>query len=339
MKYSPLGQTGLAVSRFSFGAMTFGTGQLVPGVVNAIDQSTANDMIALALERGVNLFDTADMYTAGQSEEILGKALASHRADVLIATKCGFRSGDALNARGASASYVRRAVEASLKRLGTDFIDVFFLHIPDPWTPVEETLRALEDLTRDGKLRCTGLSNFPAWKAQKMLGVQQANRWSPIQVTQMYYSLLGRDIEHEVVPFLEDAGVGLMTWSPLASGYLTGKYTGGKDDSGRRKSFDFPPVDTEVGDRVVAALREIGTAHDAKPAQVALAWQLSKPFVSSVVIGASSKQQLENNLAAANLELTPADITRLDELTAPTPTYPGWMQPMAADEKMKEALG
>jgi aryl-alcohol dehydrogenase-like predicted oxidoreductase len=295
MRYTHLGTTGLLVSRFSLGAMTFGTGQLVPGVTNAIDQTKADDMIALALERGINLFDTADMYTGGQSEQMLGKALGGRRDEVLIATKCGFRSAPALNARGASSRYLRQAVEGSLTRLGTDYVDLFFVHIPDPWTPAEQTLRALEDLTREGKIRCAGLSNFPAWQAQKVLGLQREHGWAPIQALQMYYSLLGRDIEAEVVPLVEDAGLGLMSWSPLASGYLTGKYTGGSDAEGRRRSFDFPPVDTELGDRTVAALREIGEVHDATSSQVALAWQLAKPFVSSVIIGASSLGQLEQN--------------------------------------------
>lgn len=337
MKYTTLGRTGLSVSRFAFGAMTFGTGQLVPGVTNAIDQTLANDLVALALERGVNLFDTADMYTGGQSEVILGKALRG-RSDVLIATKCGFRSAESLNARGASARYLHQAVDASLERLGTSTIDIFFLHIPDPWTPVEETLRALEDLTRAGKIRYAGLSNFPAWVAQKMLSEQELHGWSRLQVLQMYYSLLGRDIEHEVVPQLEDSGLGLMTWSPLASGYLTGKYTGGKDSGGRRKNFQFPPVDSVLGDKVVAELRAIGAEHDADPGQVALAWQLSKPFVSSVIVGASSKEQLRQNLAAADVALSPAEVAKLDAVSAPATPYPGWMQPMSVDAATRAAL-
>lgn len=337
MKYTTLGRTGLVVSRFAFGAMTFGNGPLVPGVTNAIDQAAANDLVALALDHGVNVFDTADMYTGGQSEEILGKALRS-RKDVLIASKCGFRSADGFNARGASARYLHQAVEASLERLGTTCIDIYFLHVPDPWTPVEETLRALEDLTRAGKLRYAGLSNFPAWLAQKMLGKQEQFGWSPLQLLQMYYSLLGRDIEHEVVPLAKEAGLGLMTWSPLASGYLTGKYAGGKDSGGRRKNFQFPPVDTTLGDRVVAELSAIGGEHGAAPGQVALAWQLTKPFVTSVIVGATSMEQLRQNLAAADLELIPDDAARLDALTVPTAPYPAWMQPMAADAKTKALL-
>jgi len=337
MKYTTLGRTGLSVSRFAFGAMTFGTGQLVPGVTNAIDQAAANDLVALALERGVNLFDTADMYMAGQSERMLGKALFG-RHDALIATKCGFRSGESLNARGASARYLHQAVDASLTRLGTTCIDLFFLHIPDPWTPVEETLRALEDLTRAGKLRYIGLSNFSGWLAQKMLSLQELEGWSRLQVMQMYYSLLGRDIEHEIVPLLKDAELGLMTWSPLASGYLTGKYTSGNDRGGRRKSFEFPPVDTVLGDKVVSELRAIGDVHRANPGQIALAWQLTKPFVSSVLVGATSREQLEQNLGAADIELTAEQTRTLDALTTPSLPYPAWMQPMSADAKVLEAL-
>ena len=338
MQYALLGTTGLAVSRFSLGAMTFGEGPLVPGVTNAIGQRTADDMVAVAVERGVNLFDTADMYTGGQSEEILGKALGKRRGQVLVATKAVFRSGDDLNARGASRRYLATAVEASLARLGTDTVDIFFLHMPDPWTPVDETLRGLEDLTRAGKIRYTGVSNFRAWHIQKMLDGQEARAWSRLQVAQMYYSLLGRDLEDGFTQFLEDAGIGLMTWSPLASGYLTGKYTGGVDVEGRRKDFAFPPVDTELGDRVVEALRQIGEAHDATPAQVALAWQLTRPFVTSVTVGANSLAQLKENLAASDIELRQEEETRLDELSSLAPRYPGWMQPMAHDEKTSNAL-
>lgn len=317
--------------------MTFGTGELVPGVTNTIDQASANDLVALALDHGVNLFDTADMYTGGQSEEILGRALRG-RSDVLVSTKSGFRSGESLNDRGASARYLHRAVDASLKRLGTSCIDLYFLHIPDPWTPIDETLRALEDLTRAGKLRAVGLSNFPAWLAQKMLGQQDQYGWTRLQVLQMYYSLLGRDIEHEVVPLLQDAELALMTWSPLASGYLTGKYASGKDAGGRRKNFQFPPLDTELGDRVVAELSAIAAEHRADPAQVALSWQLTKPFVTSVIVGATSKQQLTQNLAAADLLLTAEQSAKLDALTAPTAPYPAWMRPMAMDAKTQAAL-
>ena len=339
MQHTILGSTGVTVSRFAFGAMTFGNGTLVPGVENDIGQSAANDMVALCLDYGVNLFDTADAYTSGQSEIMLGKALGKRRSEVLIATKFGFRNGGVLTERGASYRYVMSAMEASLGRLGTDYIDLYFQHIPDPWTPLEQTLRALEDATRQGKIRYAGVSNVPAWQVAKMLGIQKAEGWSPLQVTQLYYSLLGRDLEDGYGDFLRDAGLGLMTWSPLASGYLTGKYTGNAAKAGRRQAFEFPPVDADLGDRVVGVLRELGEARDATPAQIALAWQLSRPWVSSVIVGATSLAQLEANLKAATLVLESPEVARLDEVSAFQPRYPQWMQGMARDQKTAQSLG
>ena len=338
MQHAILGTTGLAVSRLSFGAMTFGQGTLVPGVENDIGQASANDMVALCLERGINLFDTADMYTSGQSEEMLGQALGSRRKEVLVATKCGFRSGAAVNARGGSSHYVLAAIEASLRRLGTDYIDICFQHIPDPWTPIEQTLRALEDATRQGKIRYAGISNAAAWQVAKMLGIQQTRGWSPLQVTQLYYSLLGRDLEDGYHEFLQEAGLGLMTWSPLASGYLTGKYSGGADVGGRRKNFSFPPVDTSLGDQVVSTLSAIADAHKATCAQVALAWQFSRPWVTSVIVGASSQEQLEANLKSAELSLTEDQVARLDDVSSFSPRYPQWMQGMGRDGQVADSL-
>jgi len=414
MDYALFGRTGLAVSRLSFGAMTFGQGPLVPGVVNTINQDQADAMVTLALERGVTLFDTADMYTGGQSEECLGRSLRGRRQEVLVATKCGFRSGPALNARGGSYRYVVQAAETSLNRLGGDAIDFFFLHIPDPFTPDEESARALEDLTRRGVIRYGGVSNFSAWRAQKLLGLQERHGWSRLQAAQMYYSLLGRDLEAEFVPFLRDAGLGLMVWSPLASGYLTGKYTdavgtlaptptptaapkaaGTGDDAtqapdvldngsdnhsgtgpdkglgtgpdkgrgtgqdngpdviadrtemaadpggaGRRRGFDFPPINRAMGDQVVAALREIADGRPGTtPAEVALAWLLTRDFVTTILIGATSLDQLATNLRAAELRLSEDEIARLDTLTRPPLPYPAWMQPMGSDATLAAALG
>jgi len=341
MQYTNFGNTGLIVSRLAFGAMTFGQGTLVGELKNNMDQNSAEQMVGMCLDAGINFFDTADMYTSGQSEIMLGKALQGKREEVVISTKCGFRSGDALISSGLSYRYILKAVEGSLKRLDTDYIDLYLVHIPDPVTPLEETARALDDIVQKGWVRYVGYSNYPAWKAQKMLAIQQREGRAKWIGAQMYYSLLGRDLEIEVVPFLKENGLGLMVWSPLASGFLTGKYT--REDpvppDSRRAVFDFPPVDIEKGYAVVAMLKEIGEKYEASVAQVALAWLLAKPFVSSVIIGATKISQLEDNLGAARVNLSPEDVQMLDDLTIPDTPYPAWMQPLGWDAKVKEALG
>ena len=342
MQYATLGHSGLLVSRLAFGAMTFGTGTMVPGVQNRIEQSEADRMVARALDAGVTLFDTADAYVGGESEIMLGKALRARRGDVVISTKVGFRAGSALTDTGASYRHIMRAAEASLKRLGTEWIDVYHLHKPDPLTPMEETVRALDALMRQGKVRYVGFSNFPAWQAVRMLGLQEQRGAARFVSAQMYYSLLGRDLEHECVPFYAAAGIGVMAWSPLASGFLSGKYTRRNPvpPDARRKSFEFPPIDVERGYDVVDALSEIARARSASPAQVALAWVLTRPFVSSVLLGASRMSQLDDNLAAAELPLAGDEVARLEQLTAPKPIYPNWfVDAMAWDGAVRDALG
>lgn len=340
MQYTTLGHSGLVISRLAFGAMTFGEGQLVPGVTNNIDQMLADQMVGRALDVGINLFDTADAYTGGQSETILGKALGNRRHEVAIATKVGFRTGDAITDTGLSYRHIIASAEASLKRLGTDYIDLYQLHIPDPLTPPEETLRAFDDLVRQGKVRYIGFSNYPAWKAARMLGIQERYGYSQFVAAQMYYSLVGRDLEHEIVPFVEEAGIGILVWSPLAGGFLSGKYTreNPTPEGARRTQFQLPPVDVEKGYDVVDLLKQIAQNYSASPAQVALAWILTKPFISSIIIGANKMSHLEDNLSAANLNLSVQEVEQLNELTAPPVLYPGWMQPLGWDAKVKQAL-
>lgn len=340
MQYTTLGHTGLVVSRLAFGAMTFGQGELVPGVTNNIDQTVADQMVNRVLDAGINLFDTADAYTGGQSEIMLGKALANRRQDAIIATKVGFRTGNALTDTGLSYRHIIASAEASLKRLETDYIDLYQLHIPDPLTPIEETIHALDDLVRQGKVRYVGFSNFPAWKAALMLGIQKSKNYTQFVAAQMYYSLLGRDLEHEIVPFVEDTGIGILVWSPLASGFLSGKYTREAPvaEDSRRKNFQFPPVDVEKGYAVVEVLQEVAHNHNASPAQVAIAWILTKSFISSVIIGANKIHHLEDNLGAAKLKLSASEVEQLDTLTRPQPIYPVWMQSMGWDGKVKAAL-
>ncbi|MBF0289316.1 MAG: aldo/keto reductase [SAR324 cluster bacterium] len=340
MQYTNFGNTGLVVSRISFGAMTFGEGTLVGELENSIDQNTANKMVDIAIDAGVNFFDTADMYTGGQSETMLGKALKKKRNDAIIATKCGFRSGKAITSVGLSYRYILQAAEASLKRLDTDYIDLFQVHIPDPNTPLEETARALDYLLRKGWVRHVGYCNYSAWRAQKMLGIQEKNNLTKFISAQMYYSLLGRDLEHESIPFIQDNRLGLMVWSPLASGFLTGKYT--KESpvpkDSRRAKFDFPPINIEKGYEVVELMKQIGEKINASIPQVALAWLLGKQYVSSIIIGATKIHQLKDNLGTVSIKLSEEDIKALDNLTLTSPLYPAWMEGMGDDSLVKKGL-
>ena len=340
MRYTKFGNSGLIVSELAFGAMTFGEGTLVGELVNNVDQHLADRMVGICLDAGINLFDTADMYTAGQSEVMLGKALKTRRTDVIIATKCGFRSGEAIISAGLSYRYILQSIETSLRRLDTDYIDLFFLHIPDPWTSLEETARALEAAVQKGWIRYPAVSNYPAWKAQQLIDIQSRQNYTPMVAAQMYYSMLGRDLDFDYSDFLGANGLGLMTWSPLASGFLTGKYTKENPvpDDSRRAKFNFPPIDVEKGYEVVELLQSIAKKHSASVAQVALAWVMQRPFVNSVLIGATTIEQLEDNLGAAGIVLDDDDVSQIDTLTAPTPSYPAWMQPMGVDVQTSEAL-
>lgn len=303
-------------------------------------QATADEMVDRALDAGITLFDTADAYTNGQSEIMLGKALGRRRDEAIIATKVGFRTGNALTDTGLSYRHILASAEASLKRLGTEYIDLYQIHIPDPLTPPEETVRALDDLVRRGMVRYVGFCNLPAWKAARMLGIQERNGYARFVGAQMYYSLLGRDLEHEIVPFVEDTGIGVLVWSPLAGGFLSGKYTreNPTPEGARLNEFKIPPIDVEQGYEVVDVLKEIAQNHSATTAQVAIAWMLTKPFISSIIIGANKMQHLEDNLGAVNLKLSASEVDKLDALTQPQLLYPGWMQQMGWDAKVKNAL-
>ena len=341
MQYNRLGDTGLIVSRLGFGVMTFGSAKgTVFEAISRVDQNLANELVAKALDAGINHFNTADVYTGGQSEEFLGKALGSRRKDVVISTKVGFRSGEALIHQGLSRHHILESVEGSLRRLGTDYIDVYLVHKLDPHTPVEETAGALDSVVKSGKVRYIGFSNWSAWLAAKTVGLQQQNRWARFKAAELYYSLVGRDVEHELEPFVKDAGIGVIVWSPLAGGFLTGKYTrdNPKGDGGRLTSFDMLPHDKNKGYELVDRLRAIGERHRATPAQVAIAWVLSKPFVSSVLLGANTSKQLDDNLGAARLELRKEELASLDEFTAPTPMYPNYFNVRVADEPVTKAL-
>jgi aryl-alcohol dehydrogenase-like predicted oxidoreductase len=341
MQYTRLGDTGLIVSRLAFGAMTFGSvkGTIFEGI-SKVDQTLANDLVAKALDSGINHFNTADVYTGGQSEEFLARALGSRRKDVVISTKVGFRSGEALLHQGLSRHHILSSADDSLRRLNTDYIDVYLVHRLDPLTPVEETAEALNNLVQAGKVRYIGFSNWNAWIAAKTVGLQRELGLARFKAAELYYSLVGRDLEQELVPFVKDAGIGVFVWSPLAGGFLTGKYTrdNPKGDGGRLTSFDMLPYDKEKGYQVVDRLRAIGSAHNVTPAQVALAWVLSKPFVSSVLLGANKFSQLEDNLGAADLQIRKEDLDALDQLTSTAPPYPNFFNARVVDEPVRQAL-
>lgn len=339
MKYTTLGKSGLIVSKLSFGAMTFGSDPSMPSVYK-VSETDANAMVGKALDSGINFFDTADGYAGGQSELMLGKLLAPRRQEVIITTKVGFRTGQPITQAGLSRRHILYSCEQSLKRLGTDYIDLYVLHKEDPYTPLEETLAALDDLVKAGKVRYVGFSNWSAWKAAVAHQMQLHNGWSSFVNAQLNYSLVGRDAEHDLIPFMQYGGLGMTVWSPLASGFLSGKYTREnlKDENNRLSGFDLIPTDKEHGFRIIEKIREIAPAYNATVAQVSLAWLLSKPVVSSVIIGASKMHQLEDNLKAADVELSAADVATLDEISRIAAPYPHWFNQMLVDPVHKERI-
>ena len=343
MQYSRLGDTGLVVSRLALGSMTFGSSANPTfASVYKVDQAGADALVGRAIDAGINFFNSADVYADGDSERILGKAIGARRHDVVIATKVGNRMGPSLIETGLSRRHILAAAEGSLKRLGTDYIDVYLVHKVDTLTPVEETIEALEDLVRQGKVRYVGFSNWPAWMAAKAIGIQRARGWTQFRAAEMYYSLVGRDLEHEVVPLCRDAGVGVMVWSPLAGGFLSGKYTRTKpkgESGDRLGGLDFIPYDRERGYQLVDLLQSLAAARGASPAQIALAWLLTRPAVSSILVGASKMSQLEDNLAATTVMLDAGELARLDAATTPTVPYPQWFTPRVADARAHAALG
>jgi aryl-alcohol dehydrogenase-like predicted oxidoreductase len=332
MKYHTLGPTGLLVSEICLGTMTFAPGEGMWKSIAGVEQNLADQLLRRSFDAGVNFVDTADVYTNGESEKTLAKALSNvgiARKDVVIATKAYGRTGPGRNDVGASRGHIMDAVEASLKRLQTDYIDLYQIHAADSVTPVEETLRALDNLVSQGKVRYIGCSNWYAWQLMKALGISEAKNLARMDTLQAYYSIAGRDLEREIVPLLKDQGTGLLVWSPLAGGLLSGKFSreNQKPEESRRSSFDFPIVDKERAWRILDVLRPIAKAHNTGVATIALAWVLAKPFVTSVIIGAKRADQLDQNLAAVDVALTPDEMKQLDDVSALPPEYPGWMIP------------
>ncbi|WP_075215171.1 aldo/keto reductase [Mongoliimonas terrestris] len=329
MRYTMLGRTGLFVSELCLGTMTFGGQEGLWGQIGQLGQSEANALVKTAFDAGITFIDTANVYAEGRSETITGQAIRDLRLprdELVIATKVFGRVGPGPNGTGASRAHILAEARNSLKRLQLDHIDLYQLHGFDAATPIEETLEALDTLVRQGLVRYVGVSNWAAWQVAKALGIAQRRNLAPPRSLQAYYTLAGRDLEREIVPMLASEGVGLMVWSPLAGGFLSGKYDrDGSTTEGRRATFDFPPIDKDRGFAAVEAMRPIAAAHGATVAQVALAWLLHQPVVTSVIVGAKRVDQLVDNIGATGVRLTDADLEALNAVSALAPEYPGWM--------------
>jgi len=331
MRYNQFGRSGLFVSELCLGTMTFGGTDSFWGQMGQLKQQAVDDIVRLALESGINFIDTADVYSYGESEQLLGQALknlAVKRSDVVIASKVFVPFGNGPNDRGASRAHIMDSIHASLERLQLDHIDLYQIHGTDPVTPIEETLRALDDLIHQGLVRYIGISNWQAWRIMKALGISERLGLNRFDSLQAYYSLAGRDIEREIVPLLAEEKLGLMVWSPLAGGLLSGKFGPGSEqstDEARRAHFDFPPVNRERAWACIEVMREIATAHGVSVAQVALAWLRHQSHVSSIVIGVRTVSQLQDNLASTGLELSDEDLIKLDSVSTLPSEYPAWM--------------
>jgi len=309
--------------------MTFGGGGYFE-VIGKVQQEEGNPLIKTAFDSGINFFDTANVYSYGTSEEILGKAfkdLGISRSEVVIATKARGRMASGANQIGLSRLHLMDSAEDSLRRLGTDHIDIFYIHGVDTFTSLDETMRGLEDLVRSGKVRYLGISNHAAWQIMKANGIAEKNSWTKFVACQHYYSLAGRELERELIPMMQDQNLALMPWSPLAGGFLSGKFTRNNATSGdnRRDSFDFPPVDKEKAYDIIEAMEPIAENHGVSVAQIALAWLLHQQSVTSVIIGAKKPEQLKDNISSTSLTLSSEELSQLDKVSSITTEYPEWM--------------
>ena len=344
MRYNKLGRTGLFVSELCLGTMTFGGSGEVWSKIGALQQSEAEALVKTSVDHGINFIDTADVYSEGLSEEITGQALHGlgiARHDVVLATKVFGETAKGPNGRGSSRTHIIEGVKASLKRLKTDYIDLYQLHGFDPATPMEETLRALDILVQHGHVRYIGVSNWAAWQIAKALGLSERLGLARFESLQAYYTVAGRDLERELVPMMRSEAVGLMVWSPLAGGLLSGKYTRDRqaEQGSRRVSFDFPPVQKDRAYDCIDAMRPMAEARGVSVAQIALAWLLHQPHVTSVIVGAKRADQLEDNIAATKVELSAADLEAIDKVSAMPPEYPGWMLVRQGDLRRKQLAG
>jgi aryl-alcohol dehydrogenase-like predicted oxidoreductase len=344
MRYRKLGNTGLIVSEMCLGAMTFGSGEGMWATVAGVSQEGVTDLIKAAFDRGINFIDTADFYSNGRSEVVTGNALKRlglPRDSYVLATKVLLRMGAGHNQIGLSRYHIMENIDASLKRLQVDHIDLYQIHGRDPFTPLEETLDALDDCVRAGKVRYLGLCNLPAWEITKSLWISDKKSLARFESLQMYYSVVGRDIEREIVPLANDQKLAILPWSPLAGGFLSGKYSreNEKPDGARRATLDFPPVERERLWRVLDVMRPIAADHLVSVAQVALAWLLAQPHVTSVIIGAKNQEQLLDNLAAAELMLSPEQLQAISEASALPGEYPQWMLTRQSADRLGQVFG
>jgi aryl-alcohol dehydrogenase-like predicted oxidoreductase len=330
MRYNRLGQTGLVVSELCLGAMTFGN-KPSGFFQHDLDQEGSTALVKRALDGGVNFLDTANLYTAGQSEEFVGGALRSlgvARDRIVIATKGMGPMGEGPNDAGASRYHLLHQIDASLGRLGLDHVDLYQIHGWDPNGGIEEALRAMEDIVRSGRARYVGVSNWAAWQIAKALGIAERRGWDKFVSLQAFYTVANRELERELVPMLQSEGLGLMVWSPLAGGLLSGKYALAEDDKthgeGRRAKLDFPRVDKRLAFDLVEAMRPMAESRGVAVSAIAIAWLLHQEVVSTVIVGARREDQLAENLAASDVELSADELARLDALGAPEPEYPGW---------------
>ena len=330
MHYHALGRTGLFVSELCLGTMTFGGSEGMWANIGKLQQSDAERLVGQALDAGINFIDTADVYAGGASEQITGQALRNlkvARDQVVVATKVFGETGPGPNMRGLTRSHILDGVKASLKRLQLDHIDLYQVHGFDPATPIEETLKALDQLVRHGHVRYIGVSNWAAWQIAKAIGISERLGLARFESLQAYYTVAGRDLEREIIPMLQSEGLGLMVWSPLAGGLLSGKYGRGQqaEEGSRRVVFDFPPVNKERAWDVVDVMRGIAQARGVSVAQIALAWLLHQPRVTSVIVGAKRPEQLADNIGATQVRLSAEDLQRIGAVSQLAPEYPGWM--------------
>ena len=340
MKYNLLGNTGLKVSELCLGTMTFGGKGGIWSSIGNLDQKPVDALIKQAFDAGINFIDTANVYSEGLSEELTGTALHNlglKRQDIILATKVRGKMGNEPNAIGLSRKHILHEVDASLKRLKTDYIDLYQIHGYDELTPLEDTIDTLDTLVKSGKVRYIGCSNLAAWQLMKALGYSTYHRLAKFVSLQAYYTVAGRDLERELVPLLLDQKVGLMVWSPLAGGLLSGKYTrdGEQDKNNRRASFDFPPVNKDRAFDIVDLLKPMAESKNASVAQLALAWLLHQPAVTTVIIGAKKTEQLDDNLKAIDVTFTPAELQQINEVSKLASEYPAWMLERQGGDRKK----
>jgi len=344
MRYKPLGRTGLFVSELCLGTMTFGGSAGMWAQIGQLQQADAERLVGQAVDAGVNFIDTADIYASGASEEITGQALRNlklARDNVVVASKVFGEMGTGPNQRGLSRGHILDAVKASLRRLQLDHIDLYQVHGFDAATPIEETLRALDQLVRHGHVRYIGVSNWAAWQIVKALGISERLGLARFDSLQAYYTVAGRDLERELLPMLASEGLGLMVWSPLAGGLLSGKFTRHGDmasaaGESRRASFDFPPVDKSRAHDCVDAMRPMAEARGVSVAQIALAWVLHQPAVTSVILGAKRPEQLAENLAATAVQLSEDELAALDAVSRLPSEYPAWMLTRQGEQRRRQ---